>query len=55
MDEDENNDKVNVRGHDDNKNYRGLSMRTEDRDHDTDMDEIMAFITQARQKKWRTR
>ena len=47
MDEDENNDKANVRGYNDNKNYRGPSTRTEDRDHDTDMDEIMAFITRA--------
>ena len=47
VDEDENNDKANTKGHYDNRNYRGQSMRTEDRAHDTDADEIMAFITQA--------
>ena len=47
MDEDENNDKANTKGYSDNKHYRGQSVRTEDRVHDTDAEEIMAFITQA--------
>ena len=36
-----------MKEHNDNRNYRGQSVRTEDRVHDTDADEIMAFITQA--------